>query len=288
MALLALCGERRDLSVSRVPLDGPTHEAVTEAFIAQEAAFRHGEEMPFDQNWVNEGYEISTMPIPPDEGVFDQIGQSTDASLSPVEDIEEIRGLAMRPDDGRERILVQAFSARQVFGRHPALAMFLSGGAYTRLESPGLQLGTGLVCIVEDGQLKFRSLASLGRVIDTTAIFHEATDDEVRTFAGAYPNLFEFDGDDIDRFVNTASSRTARKCIASLNASGTLLTRSARALEAASKSTKLNLQIRGDRIVMPTKSGEITELMRFLNDNRYVGPVSGEVFIANSRRRAVP
>ena len=288
MALLALCGERRELSVRRVPLDGPTHEAVAEAFIAQEATFRDGEETPFDQNWVNEGYEISTMPIPASERVFDQIGQSTDASLQPVEDIGDIRGLAMRPDDGGERILVQAFSARQVFGRHPALAMFLSGRAYTRLESPGLQLGASLVCIVEDGQLKFRNLGSLGRVIDTTAIFHEATDEEVKTFAGAYLDLFEFDGGDIDRFVNIASSRTARKCIASLNASGTLLNRTAKGLEEASKSTKLSLKIRGNKIVMPTKSGEITELMRFLNDNRYVGPVSGDVFIANSRRRALP
>ena len=284
MALLALCGERRELSIKRVRLNASLHEEVTLELGSQETYFRSGQEVPFDQNWTSEDDEISTVAIPEDEGVFDQIYRSTDTSLQPMEDIGEVRGLAMQPD-GSPRILVQAFFSRQVFGKGP-LAMFGSPRGYSRLEKPGLELGTSLVCIVEDGQLKFRNLTHLSRVIDTAAIFHEATNEEVRTFADTLSNLFEFDGGDVDRFVSSASSRAARKCIASLNASGVLRNRSAEDLRRAAEPTNLTINIRDDKIVMPTRSSEITSLMRFLNDGRYVGPVSGNVLISNSQRPA--
>ena len=46
------------------------------------------------------------------------------------------------------------------------------------------------------------------------------------------------------------------------------------------------MKVNNGKIVMPSTGGGITELMRFLNDGRYVGPVSGEAYITNSRRRA--
>ena len=95
MALLALCGERHELSVRMLPLSADVHQAVAEAFANQEATFRGCPEAPFDENWLNEGKEISTTPIPEDVDVFSEIWQSTDTSLQPVDHIQEIRGLAM-------------------------------------------------------------------------------------------------------------------------------------------------------------------------------------------------
>ena len=283
MSLLALCGAKQELAIRRVPLSDAAHQAVDEVFASQEATFRRGEERPFDQNWRNEDNEISTTPIPGNADVFNQIMQTPDTALQPVGDIGEIRGLAMRPEMGH-RILVQVFMPAQSLRRQGLLALLLlEGGTYTQLESPGFQLGDKLVCIVEDGLIKFRSLHNLGRMIDTSTIFNAATDNQMTTFANDNLTLFEIA--DVAQFV-AISNRNTRKHVASLANSGALQEHTAATLREASEPTGLTITVRDGRIVMPDSSGEITELMRFLNDARYVGPVSHQPFITNSRRPA--
>ena len=282
--LLALCGEKHDLTVKEVPLSASAQEDVGDAFFKQETTFREGEERPFDENWLNEGDEIATTSIPPDVSVFGDILHSASTALEPVDtgNLDEVRGLAMKADDGeRERILVQSFAASQSLSRPWLVSLLFEGGTYTRLESSAFRLDDKLVCIVEDGLIKFRSLYNLGRVINTSAIFSAATDGEVRSFAAAYSNLFEIA--DVNGFVNSAS-RNARKYMTSLARSGALRNHTAQTLQAASTGTKLAIAVQNGKIVMPNKGGAITELMRFLNDGRYVGPISGEAFITNSRR----
>ena len=284
--LLALCGDKHDLSIKEVLLSASTQEDVAEAFLHQEVVFREGQEMPFDENWLNEGDEISTSPIPEDIPVFGKILHSTGTSLVPIDssNLDEIRGLAIKANGaGRERILVQLFAASQSLSRPRLISLLFEGSTYTRLESSGFRLGDKLVCIVEDGLIKFRSLHNLGRVIDTSAIFSAATDGEVRSFADDYPNLFEIAN--VDGLI-AGTSRNARKYMTSLASSGVLRNHTAQTLRAASDGTGLEIEVRNGKVVMPSRSGEITELMRFLNDGRYVGPVSGDAFITNSRRPA--
>ena len=204
--------------------------------------------------------------------------------LTPIDtkNLDEIRGLAIRPDGGtHSRILVQLFAASQSLSRPALVSLLYEGGTYTRLESSGFRLDDKLVCIVEDELIKFRSLHNLGRVIDTSVIFSTATDSEVEAFAETYSNLFQID--DLSGFLG-CTSRNARKYVASLAKTEALQDHTARTLQGLSAETDLELEIQNDKIVMPRKSSEITELMRFLNDGRYVGPISRTPFITNSRR----
>ena len=284
--LLALCGDKRDLLVKEVPLSASAQEDVSDAFLRQESKFREGQEIPFDENWLNEGDEVATAPIPAEVSVFSKILHSTDTSLAPIDsgNLDEIRGLAFKPNNAvRERILIQLFATSQSLNRSSWVSLFFEGDTYTRLESSGFRLDEKLVCIVEDGLIKFRSLYNLSRIIDTSAIFDAATDKEVISFATGCSALFEIN--DVDGFV-AGSNRNARKYMMSLTKSGVLRHHTPQTLQKASDGTGLKIKVRNGRVVMPTRSREITELMRFLNDGRYVGPVSGDAFITNSRRRA--
>ena len=284
--LLALCGNKHDLSVKEVPLNASAQQDVGDLFELQEAAFREGDEVPFDQDWLNEGHEIVTAPIPAGVDTFTKIDNSSGTAISPIDtkNLDEIRGLALKLDQPADpRVLVQLFAPSQSLSRPALLSLLYEGGTYTRLESPGFRLDDKLVCIVEHGLIKFRSLHNLGRIIDTSAIFSAATDDEVTAFAASYSSIFDIA--DVIGFVDN-SSRNARKYMASLAKTGALQNHTAQTLKAASAGTKLNITLQNDRIVMPQKSGEVTELMRFLNDGRYVGPISGNPFITNSRRAA--
>ena len=288
--LLALCGNKQELSVRQVPLGAAASEAVAEAFSTQEATFRDGQERPFDENWLTEADEIATAPIPPDIRVFDTVTGLTDTEVEPVdaENLDDVRGLSIKFDDGdTERILVQVFAASQALSRPWLVSLLYEAGTYTRLESPGFRLADKLVCIVEDGMIKFRSLHNLGRVIDTSAIFSAATDGDILTFADEHSNLFDIA--DIDNFLDSAS-RNARKYMASLANSGVLQDHNAHTLQEASAGTHLTIEVQNNRIIMPESGGDITELMRFLNDGRYVGTHNRQriYYKLEAARRVVP
>ena len=282
--LLALCGEKHDLEVREVPLSGPVQRDVVNAFLMQETVFREAEEKPFDENWLNEGDEIETTPIPEDVSVFDKILNSTDTKLEPIDTnkLERVRGLAIKAgDQGKERILVQLFAKSQSLSREGLIALFAENGTYTRLKSSTFCLADKLVCIVEDSLIKFRSLRNLSRVIDTSAIFSIATDNDVKSFAETHMNLFEIS--DVSQFVS-CTSQNARKYMMSVARSDVLQDHTAQTLKDEAMKTQLNIEVKNGKIIMPSKGKDITELMRFLNDGRYTGPISGDTLITNSKR----
>lgn len=281
--LLALCGEKHDLEIREVPLSGSVQQDVVSTFLRQEAAFRKAEEKPFDENWLNDGDEIATTTVPKEISVFEKIFNSADTELEPIDsNLEKIRGLAMKARcHDKKRILVQVFAKNQSLSREGIVALLSEDGTYTRLKSSTFCLADKLVCIFENDLIKFRSLHNLSRVIDTSAIFSVATDNDVKSFAETHTNLFEIS--DVSQFVNY-TSRNARKYMMSLVRSDILQSHTAQTLKDAAINTQLQIHVQNDKIVMPSKSGEITELMRFLNDGRYVGPISGQAFIANSRK----
>ena len=110
--LLAVCGDKAATSVKEVPLNAVAQEAVGEAFQKQEAESREGVEAPFDENWMGDANEIATAAVPTRVGLFDEIltGSQVDLQQMNEGDFEDVRGLAMKPDTGHKRILVQVFA----------------------------------------------------------------------------------------------------------------------------------------------------------------------------------
>ena len=284
--LLALIGNKQDLDVREVPLTAQLQAAIWNTFLEQESDFLKGEVVDFDENWMNDALEIARAPVPAGIAVFDQIYRKSDTRIESMdsERLEAIRGLAMKHDGhDTNRILLQSFSPRQLLSKRSVISLLLETQTYTRLTRPGFHLDDKLTCIVESGSILFRSLYKMGRIIDTSEIFGAATEKDVESFARSHSNLFAIDN--VDAFVES-TNRNARKYIASLSRSQALSTHSAQSLQAAALNTKLSVQVNNGRIVMPSGSREITELLRFLNDGRYVGPVSGQTYISNSRKLA--
>ena len=292
--LLAISGNKHDPSLGAVRLNRSMQEAVLDVFQRQERAFRkYAEEIPYDPNWKGDRDSIMVCKVPESVKVFDQISELTDRTAERVpvrmerEAVESTLGLAVRIDDGRnERILVQSINRGQQLTQPGVLTLVMTmreRGTFTRLTSSGFRLDEKLLCIVEGGRIKFKSLHNLGRIIDTSTIFSEATEQDVKSFARDHSHIFDID--DIDYFV-THTSRNARKYLASVIESGVLQNHTPSSLQRATAGTKLTIQVSptNGKIMMPVSSREITELIRFLNDGRYQGPVSGQAFITNSWR----
>ena len=281
--LLALCGARSDLEIKEVLLTRVTQDAVAAEFSRQEHAFLSGIESTYDSNWIIEPGEIAVTSVPPTTTIFSEILLRSETTIPPFREelFDDVRGLAMKSTNG-ESVRLQSFSKAQVLQRTGVMSLLLEQGTYTKLDGSGFSLADKLTCTVENGIIRFNSLHTLSRLMDTSSIFSEATDPEVTTFAEQHRGLFSLDLDD---FLDN-TSRNARKYITSLASSGSLEGHTAETLREAAHPTDLSINIQSGRIVMPKRSREITELLRFLNDGRYVGPVSGKTFVTNSRKPA--
>ena len=282
--LLAFVGHRDDLAIKEVVLSAGVQGLVQDAFREQESSFRDGTEVPFNENWRLDPDEIAVTEAAP-FNIFLRLSQLTDTTVEPIGDdeLDDVRGLAMTVGNDRQVTLVQAFSLSMLLTRGGWLSLIQEEGTYTRLDRSGFRLADKIVCLVEGGLLKFRSLHAMSRLLDTSTMFMEATNSDIERFTNDNEALFYVN--DIDEFL-ASTTRTARKHIGSIMSADVLSGHTALSLQEAMRDTGLTVSVRNGRIEMPRRSTDIAELMRFLNDGRYVGPVSGTAYITNSRRPA--
>lgn len=285
-SLFAVCKVDSDLICKRVRLTADVQRDVTGLFRSQETAFHHNVdyEIPFDGTWKADEDEILSLEVPPSA---QPIVDAADANAISAEVLdthafshEGIKALFMvvRHDDAL-RILIQRFTAQQLLDRKFVLT--LDRNTFNRLSEPGFTLDTSLTCIIENGKIKFKSLQKLRSIIDIAEIYREATDVEVRTFALHR----KFHVGNVDRFVDDADL-VIRRLISGIVADRILDRSDLATIEDAARETRLPIAIENGKIVMPKQKKEVKELLTFLNESRYNGPLSGTPYVTNSRRRA--
>ena len=157
--------------------------------------------------------------------------------------------------------------------------IIFAGNSFTRLTAPAFVLGTSLTFVIEAGLIKFKSFANLRSILQVLEIYREATDPEVRDFAG-HPRLMVADLED---FVLSADQVT-RKLVNAVVASEVFDTCSPTDIKTAAKATQLEIELQNGKIVMPSGRREMKDLLQFLDESRYSGPLSGLPYVTNSRR----
>lgn len=286
--LMAIRGDKSDHTVNRIRLTSEMKDDVLDEFIRQEESFRFNrDEIPFDQNWHTEEDEIAVIPIPESEELFDDIldCDETELEVLKIQQLDGIRGVAVKLNRNRsDMILIQTFYPAQLFKRPKFMSLtFADRNTFARLDDPGFHLDGKLLCIVEAGKIKFKSITSLGRLIDTTEIFDEASNPVIQEFTEIYGNLLQVNDMDV---LFERTKRNARRFISSILKRQALKGASVAQIQELAGDTRLDLTITEDnKILVPETSPDITEFMRMLNEGRYKGPFSGDAFITNSKRR---
>ncbi len=276
---------RGELSPKRVQLDGTIQDEVEGIFIQQRSSFLEGidEEIPFDGRWKPDPNQLLTIEVPPGASLFRNT-LDQDAINVPDLDVanftnEGVRALFTGEALGGDmRVLVQNFHIGQVLSRK--FLLFQSGNVFRRLSRPAFVLDTSLAFVIEGGLIKFKSPQKLRSVIDITDIYRAATEPEVRAFAVHQ----HFAVDDIEQLVESADE-PARKLIHAISNSG-VLGFAPTQIQQAAQLTQLTITMQGGKIVLPSTRRELKEVLQFLDESRYSGPLTGTPYVTNSRRPA--
>lgn len=284
--LFAACKEDGVLIAKRVRLDATVQQNVEDLFDRQEADFREDvtEEIEFDGSWKPDAEEFLTIDVPQDAEVFEQ---TIRANATAVPDLdtdhfpdENIKALFTGRVANRSAVvLVQRFTSQQVLSKK--FSLLQRGNAFRQLTDNAFTFDSKLTCIIEGGKVKFKSLFNLRSIIDMTDLYREATAQEVRTF-GAHQRLHVAD---MENFLSN-TSQTCRRLIQAVSGAGTLDAHTAEQIRRAAAPTGLALTVDRHRIVMPTNKAEVKKLLQFLNESRYLGPLSQRPLVTNSQRPA--
>ena len=272
--------------VRRLRLDGPVQDPVEEAFAQQEQSFfaEINEEIPFDGRWKPDANELLTVVVTDEAEIFSNTLNMNPVAVEAV-DLANfgnagIKALFTRGvGDGGGRILAQRFTAGQVL--NTKFSLLRQGNSFRRLIDPAFTLATSLTFVIEGGLIKFKSFSSLRSILDVQEIYREATGPEMEQFAG-HDRLAVAN---VERFLELADQPT-RKLISAVLQSRVLDDFTGEQIRDAAAQTQLEVTLQDGRIVLPANRSGLKELLRFLDESRYLGPLSGQTFIANSRRPA--
>ena len=287
--LYAACRTRNGFAIKRVQLDSTIQELVEGIFDEQEQRFFDGieEEIAFDGSWKPDVGQLLTAPLSDEAGLFVSALEQNITAFPPIDTAslgtEGIKALftgRVAVEGAGTRVLIQRFTASQVLSRR--ICFVEAGNTFRRLTAPAFSLDSSLTCVIEGGELKFRSFNNLQSIIDTTELYREATEPEARSFAEQQCLMV----DDVEAFVQATDQKIIRKMIRSIATAGILETYTPAHLQAAATEASLAISIQDDKIVLPSEPRAMRDLLTFLNDQRLKSTISGRAYLTNSRRLA--
>ena len=277
------------LLIGRVQLGGPIQDHVEESFLTQAESFFDDidEEIEYAGNYTPDRNQLLVTPLTDEAQILrNTLGQNAVAipeiDLANFEN-EHIKGLFLgQPHPDGYRVLVQSFNLGQVLGRGWRIPLILRGNTFRQLEETAFELDRSLAFVIEGDRIKFRSFRKLRLVLDMTEVFQAATDPEVEAFAGHD----SFHVNDAQGILASADEM-ARKLITSIRDSGVLNEYTPAELRAMARETELVLTLADGRIVLPENRRELKEVLRFLNDDRWIGRLTNRPYVTNSKIRPV-
>ncbi len=284
--LFALCKSALEIYPLRVRLEQSVQDQLEGIFIQQKQSFYKGidAEVAYDGRWTPDSNELLTIEVSDESEIFEKTLSQNPLSVTELNttnfDNSGIRALFTgHQDNGSLSILVQKFDGGNVLSRKFALT--LDNNTFRRLSTASFILPSSLTFVIESGWIKFKSFHNLRAILNVTELFRAATEPEVRSFA-SHASLVLEAGDE-DKFVESADEPT-RKMINAVAASGVLNSVQPAQIQAVAKRTGLAIAIDNGRIVLPDNKHDLKEILRFLDESRYLGLLSGKTYIANSRR----
>jgi hypothetical protein len=216
-------------------------------------------------------YVRMDLPEPIKEAVKDAIG------LPPLDLKEDkIRALFWYQN---KKYYFQNFDKRKVLSNKRILVY--NRQTFDRLREDAFIVDDTVNAVYQNGQFIFASYANANRILDLTEFYVEATNDDLEKFAGHRIIAIE----DQAWWLENANT-VIRKQVTLIEKSNILKSADGKKIK---KSAKGFVDIELDdklRVVFPRDKKVCRDILQFLNEQYYVGLITGKHFRTNSKRPA--
>lgn len=193
-------------------------------------------------------------------------------------------------ENGITTVMIQAFDRRQAITTNK-FALFFDTDTFRRLGGIGITLDNKPTAILSQSvaegsptELRFVSLHNTRRLFEMDAYYHESTKEEVENFF----NAEKFHGFNPD-WLSANIDNWIRKKITFINQEGILDTCTPIDLRDAAAEFGIAIGVHEEaeqlKLIFPDDKKKLKELLRFLDEDIYQSPISGNRFQTNSKRK---
>ena len=288
--LAAIIKQAAQTQLLRIPLLQTLQDSLAENWQDQYDTFLNEiHEVSFDAGYQPEAHEcfrIADYDPPPwltDEDSqtllsIDEVGSHRADTW--IDSIKGIVGFA-QDELGQELVLFQNFNRSHVI--RPGRSLLLKNNTYESIEHPGLTLNEKLSAIYKpaESKLLFRNFYTANRFLPLSDFYKEASEQEILVILNH--NLL---APEDPNAIATGADQWLRKRFAMLKDSGVLDKYSAQEIKSRSKGYNVSITIRKGKVVFPPDKSEAKKLLQFLNEERFLGAVTNNLYETNSKRKA--
>ena len=216
----------------------------------------------------------------PDE--FNNIPKNQ-ADISDFKIGEEVPKSIFYYDD--EKYYFQVFNKKNILQRKMILCVVETGDKFAIIKNSAFIVEEKVHAIYESGKLIFQNYTLANQIFPLKEFLIEATDNDIDSFVKK--GEVSVDG---NRLKNIANTKT-RRLIKQLDSSDNLrkfigLSQSSRS--SILKKCGVDITINNNQIELPTKSvAELNRVLEFLNEDIFIGQISKERYLTNSKKKDV-
>lgn len=277
--------------VRRIPMRQDIQQRLSDQFeeAAQRLLAEHTELIPLSNaiyapEYGQEAWLID--PFHPPAGITAAL---TNVRQLPDLTAAEVTSLSVRAVGARFHTPQSTWLAMQAIDRRKVIkpegwSIILDGNVFRQLEEPGLQLGDDVHAVARGQQLIFDQLHWVKRVVDIADYYREATDADVEAFAEREDVALE----DAEAFKRSADE-WVRKRVALIADSEVLAQCTPRTIRERAAAYGIPVQVvrRGgsEKVLFPSAKRELKELLKFLGEDIYTGPLTDTQYVSTSKRK---
>lgn len=283
MNLFAIIEDQNLQAVSRIPLSQGLQDEVGDIFTDLANSFFEDKNfIPFDGNYntgQDELFEIPNYPLSQDI-----LNSGINALNYEILDIEEVEGrvkaIYASIPDGRNgnQFCFQYFDSRKIIANR-GVNLFLDGETYSRYEKRGIVITNDVTAMYRNNNLYFSSYFNTRKFLDLIDYYQEATDQDVNEFADTGIFIFE----DPAGFRENLNS-ILRKKIKSIQQRGVLVNVPVNDISNQARQFGIEVQIENDRMSIPNDKDFVNRLIKFLDEDYFVTPLTHRKCVTNSKR----
>ncbi|WP_139657394.1 hypothetical protein [Pseudomonas shirazica] len=193
-------------------------------------------------------------------------------------------------ENGITTVMIQAFDRRQAITTGK-FALFFDTDTFRRLGGIGITLDNKPTAVLSQRtadnsltELRFVSLHNTRRLFEMDAYYHESTKEEVESFF----NDDKFHGFDAG-WLSANIDNWIRKKVTFINQEGILDACTPHELQTAAAGFDIEIGVHDEggqmKLIFPDDKKGLKALLRFLDEDIYQSPISGNRFQTNSKRK---
>ncbi|HCE4792016.1 TPA: DUF4868 domain-containing protein [Vibrio parahaemolyticus] len=274
--------------VKRIRVQGQLQGELITLFNDQFNSFNHNidTEVPFNGDWKPDANELLVLAdVTEAQEMIDAINVNAssfnDLQLSNFNS-EPIKAIFTGFVQNNETtVLVQKFSSRQALSlsQIPIIKM-QTGNTFVKATEDIFTVDNKLVAVIVGNNTKFKSFHNARMVFNLTNFYQEATDTDLNLIC-QHPLL---EVSDVNSFVAEADSQV-RKMVHTISSTALLDNYSVSDIQAAAQGfPNVPITFNQGKLVLPNNKRDLKEVLHFLLEDIYKGPLSGSNYLTNSKR----